>query len=446
MNVNILFITFSQLYPFQTGASIAQFGIIEYLSHLCNVSLLIAENHTPTDEELIELNRLLPKVKIYAIATCPPSADKAESKNVASKLRDSYSFIKGKIKLFLKTLLQVNKNEGSKLEDSSEVQFSKTYSSWNPYYIHSQEYVEKINNIIVRDSINIVQMEYYDNLNLVKALPSYVKKVFVEHECLFHRIKSHAEAKHIKSAFADYILEFYKGVEISLLENVDGIITFNDLENKILKAALAGKNDKAKFLVSPFSTLDSDFEEIERIVQLDRLIFIGGESHYPNRDAVEWFLEETAEEIFHRFGLRLYVVGNWSQKTVEKYKDHPSQVEFVGFVKDLHEISKSSISIAPVRIGGGLKTKILVAMARSIPVICTSFALEGINAKHLESVMIADDKETFCQSVEYLLADLERTYSICKNAQRLIKEDYSQSKISKQRYSFYQDLLKPEVE
>ena len=212
-----------------------------------------------------------------------------------------------------------------------------------------------------------------------------------------------------------------------------------------MQNALRYKNNQIQFLVSPFPILEREFKEIDRekFGKPNKLIFVGGEHHYPNKDAVEWFLEETAVEVFRKFGLRLYVVGKWSQDTIKKYKDHPSQVQFVGFIEDLYEFSKDSISIAPVRIGGGLRTKILLAMAQGIPVISTNFALEGINAKHLESVMVADKTDSFCLAIEYLLADLKRTFMICHNAQNLLRQEYSQSVVSELRYNFCQSLLKP---
>jgi glycosyltransferase involved in cell wall biosynthesis len=126
---------------------------------------------------------------------------------------------------------------------------------------------------------------------------------------------------------------------------------------------------------------------------------------------------------------------------MKKYEAHPSQVQFTGFVEDLYTVTKDSISIAPVRIGGGLRTKILLAMAQGTPVICTTFALEGINATHQESIMIADDKDMFCSAVEYLVADLDRTFAICQKAQSLVKNNYSQSVVSELRYKFYQKIL-----
>ncbi|MBD2605363.1 glycosyltransferase [Scytonema hofmannii FACHB-248] len=448
--MNILIVAFHQVYPFETGASIAQFGMIEYLSDLCNISLLLPEESSITDQEFTELKQLLPKVKIYAVDNQDKSNKKTRTNDISSKALNFVSAFKRKVKLFLKSLLKFSQSySSSNLKNVPEVNvweadFVTMYSSWNPYYIHSKEYVEKLNEIILQDEIDIVQLEYVDNLNLVTALPPHIKKVFVEHECIFLRIKSHIEARQLKSVFADYVMNFYKNVEISLLNKVDGVLTFNHLEYEILKNSLEDKNNKIEVFVSPFPVLERDFKEIDRekFVKPNKLIFVGADHHYPNQEAVKWFLEETAVEIFRKFGLKFYVVGKWKPDTVKQYNNHPSQVQFMGFIEDIYEFSKDSISIAPVRIGGGLRTKILLAMAQGIPVISTKFALEGINAKHLESVMIADDKDSFCWAIEYLLADLERTFMLCQNAQCIIREGYSQSLASEVRYNFYQRVLK----
>ncbi|GAB1539859.1 glycosyltransferase family 4 protein [Scytonema sp. NUACC21] len=449
--MNILIITFHQIYPLETGASISQFGMIEYLSNLCNISLLIPEDSTITEQQFTELKQLLPKVKVYAL----DSQIQVKKKNIALTILNfihiSLWKAKMKVKAFLKYLFKVtNLYKSIGLRDNFEgsiweVDFFDMYSSWNPFYAHSNQYVEKLNEIILQDKIELVQLEYVDNLNLVSVIPPHIKKVFVEHECIFLRIKSHREARKIHSPYADYLINFYKSIEISLLEKVDAVLTFNNLEHEILKSASEEKNQKNQFFISPFPILDRDFQEIDRekFILPNKLIFVGAEHHYPNKEAVKWFLEETAVEVFRRFGLRLYVVGKWRPDTVRKYKNHPSQVQFTGFIEDIYEFSKGSISIAPVRIGGGLKTKIMLAMAQGIPVITTSFAIQGINAKHLESVMIADETDSFCWALEYLLADLNRTFMICKNAQNIIRQSCSQSVTCDLRYSIYQKLLKP---
>ncbi|MBW4646751.1 MAG: glycosyltransferase family 4 protein [Goleter apudmare HA4340-LM2] len=435
--MNILIISYHPIYPFNNGASIAQFGIIEYLSKQCNISLLLPQWHTITDEDFNELKKLLPNIKLYAVSEQSTLNAKSNEINTSAKLLNLIRNFKNNLQFLLRSIDIKN----SSVTATPEEKFARElYPS--RYYVYNQEYVEKINEIIWQDEIDIVQLEFIETLSLVATIPPNIKKIFIQHESGITRIKSHIDANQINSCYADYILKIAQSIEVSLLKEFNAIVSFSEYENSILQAALKATKNNIIFFVSPYAIHENQFKDIdmEKFSPPRKLIFIGTEIHFPNKDAVEWFLEETAEEVFNKFGLELHVVGNWSLNTIRKYQKHPSRVKFLGFVDDLYEVAKDSISIVPVRIGGGLRTKIMLSMAQGIPVICTEYALQGITASHLESVLIAEDKNSFCWAIEYLLADLERTFMICHNAQNLIKNNYSQSVVSKQRYKIYQNF------
>lgn len=443
--MNILIIAFDKVYPVETGAGIAQLGMVEYMSQICNISLLLPEDNLTTDQEVHELQNLLPKVKVYSLAVGSRNNNERGFSLSLNPLLRTYRDLKEKIKLLVKLVFHrmwKTKTTVVSISADEEAHFAQMYS-WNPYYLHKAEYIAKLHEIISNDKIDIVQIEFIGNLNLVTVLPSTLKTIFVEHECIFYRINSHIQTKKINSFFSKYVHEFYKTVEISLLEKVDGIITFNIFENLILKEELARKGSNVKFLNSPFPISKTDFRDLtkEDFDLPDKLIFIGGEEHYPNKEAVEWFLAEVAEEIFRKFGIPLYIAGKWKVDTIKKYEAHSFRVKFLGFVEDIDSVFKNSISIVPIRIGGGLKSKVILSMAKGVPVIATSFALEGINAKNQESVMVADNRDGFCQAVNYLLADVDRTFNICKNAQELIEKDFSPSEVYRSRFDFYQQIL-----
>jgi len=88
-------------------------------------------------------------------------------------------------------------------------------------------------------------------------------------------------------------------------------------------------------------------------------------------------------------------------------------------------ISRSWICIAPIRIGGGQRMKILEAMALGTPVVTTSKGIEGIEAKDKEHVIVADDPVAFAQSIIDLLRDRESRAQLSRNARLLIENKYS---------------------
>jgi glycosyltransferase involved in cell wall biosynthesis len=55
--------------------------------------------------------------------------------------------------------------------------------------------------------------------------------------------------------------------------------------------------------------------------------------------------------------------------------------------------------VAPLRVGRGIQSKVLEAMAMAKPVIVTSLALEGIQAKPGSDLVVADQPEGFARAV-----------------------------------------------
>jgi len=93
---------------------------------------------------------------------------------------------------------------------------------------------------------------------------------------------------------------------------------------------------------------------------------------------------------------KLKIAGRYSKDFVESTglvkKDDPS-VEY-GEIKNAQRVySKSWILVAPVRSGGGSRTKFFEAMACGLPIITTPSGIEGIEAKNNQQVIIVKEQE-----------------------------------------------------
>jgi len=437
--MNVLIVSDFQVYPPINGAGIAQFGVLEPLSKKCNISVLFHQHFTPSDKKLDELRQLLPNIKFY---TLNDPVKKSSSVKLFNILKKSVNFLKKlttDAKGFVKKSLIDNSFESENDFDGNLVKFHTFL-----YPPNSKKKIDKILEIISNDNIDIIQLDFESNLNLVSLIPDHVKKVYGCYDCQFYRVDSFIKAKLTQTEYAAYIRDYIKTIEISFLQQYDVVIANTEPEASVLKDALSAQGARAEVVLYPFPVLDKDFIELDRdkFNRPDKLLFVGTEYHFPNKDGINWFLEEIAPTIFQKFGLRLHVVGSWSQETKQRYKDHPSQVIFTGFVDDLSSLINSSIYISPMRLCGGLRAKTLTAMAQGMPVIAHSQSLIGNSAKHLESVMVADNTASFCFAVEYLLADLDRTFTLCKNAQELMRTSYSQAFVAERRFDVYEKLLK----
>ena len=437
--MNVLIVSDFQVYPPINGAGIAQFGVLEPLSRTCNISVLLHQNFTPSDKELDELKQLLPSIKFY---TLKDSVKKSSSEGLFNILKKTVSLLKKfatDVKGFVKNIFVDNSLGSGKDFDGNLVRFHTFL-----YPPNSKKKIDKILEIIKNDDIEIIQLDFESNLNIVSLIPDGIKKVYGCYDCQFYRVDSFIKAKLTQTEYASYVRDYIKTLEISFLQQYDVVIANTEPEASVLDKTLNAQGERVEVVLTPYPVLDKDFIELDRdkFSRPDKLLFVGTEYHFPNKDGIEWFLEEIAPTIFKKFGLRLHVVGSWSQETKQRYKDHPSQVIFTGFVDDLSSLIKSSIYISPMRLCGGLRAKILTAMAQGMPVIAHSQSLIGNSAKHRESVMIADDTASFCVAVEYLLADLDRTFTLCQKAQELMRTGYSQSFVAEKRFHIYEKLLK----
>jgi glycosyltransferase involved in cell wall biosynthesis len=87
--------------------------------------------------------------------------------------------------------------------------------------------------------------------------------------------------------------------------------------------------------------------------------------------------------------------------------------------------------VAPIRLGGGTRIKILEAMALGTPVVSTSKGAEGLDVIHGRHVLIADDEEVFASQVVRLLRDRTLAAHLAQEAQTLVRRRYDRDTVGR---------------
>ena len=137
-----------------------------------------------------------------------------------------------------------------------------------------------------------------------------------------------------------------------------------------------------------------------------RLLFVGNFTHPPNRDAARWLVGELMPALRARYPTaRLTVVG--SPVPVDLAAESGAEVEFVGDVPFVRPyLERACVVVAPVRLGGGMRMKVLQALAHGKAVVTTSLGAEGLLFGCMRSFSIADDAEEFSIAAAALLSDV----------------------------------------
>jgi glycosyltransferase involved in cell wall biosynthesis len=112
----------------------------------------------------------------------------------------------------------------------------------------------------------------------------------------------------------------------------------------------------------------------------DKIIvsFVGNLEVVQNADAVEFITNELASQFWKkRKDVAFLIIG----KTKKAPKCNLPNVIFTGFVEDLTSyLSISDICIAPLRVGCGVKTKMLDYLIHGRPIVTTIIGAEGLDA------------------------------------------------------------------
>lgn len=155
----------------------------------------------------------------------------------------------------------------------------------------------------------------------------------------------------------------------------------------------------------------------------NQLIFTGSFKYRANYDAMLWFVGEVFPLILGRIpDARLIITGDHQNMPLPGV----TNIVLAGHVGDIKTlIASCSVSLAPLRVGGGTRLKILEAMALGTPVVSTSKGAEGLGAQNGEHLVIADTPEAFSAGVVQILEDPDRRVQLSNNALRLVKEHFS---------------------
>jgi glycosyltransferase involved in cell wall biosynthesis len=162
----------------------------------------------------------------------------------------------------------------------------------------------------------------------------------------------------------------------------------------------------------------------------------------PNREAMQWFMEKVMpllreqlpEVAFHLAGKRMSpdVLTYGEQPNVYVHPDVPSASEFL----QSHEIL-----VVPLLSGGGMRLKIIEAMALGMPIISTRIGAEGIAVRDGESVLFAETPQEFVQSIRRLLGNPALKRHLGENAQRIARENYTWEAVVARQVRFYETLM-----
>jgi glycosyltransferase involved in cell wall biosynthesis len=180
--------------------------------------------------------------------------------------------------------------------------------------------------------------------------------------------------------------------------------------------------------VVPITVDAEQFQTIwdARDPQPHRLLTIGTMFWLPNSEGVMWWLSEGYDYLrsIHP-GLIYDIVGARPPRALQVLAEQHAGVHVHGYVPDAKPFWINAAALAvPLLSGGGVRVKILEAMAMGVPVISTTIGCEGLAVRSGEHLLVADTPEAFARACAKVLQDKELAQRLAYQAHQLILERY----------------------
>jgi glycosyltransferase involved in cell wall biosynthesis len=195
----------------------------------------------------------------------------------------------------------------------------------------------------------------------------------------------------------------------------------------------------ARFVVIPNGVDTQIFQSTD--ASEEGIVFVGGYSWQPNRDAMERFCLEVLPRLRAR-GIRANVtwVGRAPDAVKREYAERYG-LHLTGYVHDIRPVvQRAACYVVPLRAGGGTRLKILDAWAMGKAVVSTTVGCEGLDARDGENILVRDAPADFAEAVEAVLTDRELRRTLGAAARRTAEMQYDWEVIGDRMLPYYRNL------
>ena len=161
-------------------------------------------------------------------------------------------------------------------------------------------------------------------------------------------------------------------------------------------------------------------------VEPDKIVFTGVMGYAPNEDAAIHFAVDILPLVRQqRPDAQFWIVGRDPSERVRALAERVG-VHVTGKVDDVRPYVRSSaLFVCPLRVGSGVKNKILAAMAMEKATVATPLSIEGLDVADDREVLLAGDPQSFADKVVRLLADRDESRRLGMNGLACVRRKYS---------------------
>ncbi len=242
-----------------------------------------------------------------------------------------------------------------------------------------------------------------------------LRSVNVEHE-IWEGLARGERANRARRLYLGHLARRLREFEVATLNDVDAIaaVTPEDAETYARLGATVPLH------VAPVGIEAGEYPDRSGHGDPLTLVFLGSLDWRPNLEAVTWFLESVwplVRQAVPRGPVPSSAGATRRRALPDAFASEG--VRFLGRVPDAREfLASGAAMVVPLLSGGGMRVKILEAMALGVPVVSTRLGASGIGASDGTEILLADGPEPLAEACVSLLLDRDRAVAIGRAGRR----------------------------
>jgi glycosyltransferase involved in cell wall biosynthesis len=156
------------------------------------------------------------------------------------------------------------------------------------------------------------------------------------------------------------------------------------------------------------------------------VVFWGAMNRSENVDAIRFALSDIFPKIHAQVPeCCLYVAGSHSDSLHELKVSRAVNVVTTGYVEDIYGfLSRMQVALLPLRMGAGIKVKVLECMAAGVAVVTTPVGIEGVGGLHGKHYMLGQSPDELASHVVRLLNSPVECEALGARAQELVRSEH----------------------
>src|SRR5687768_642538 len=262
------------------------------------------------------------------------------------------------------------------------------------FYIHDSRSFDRALSLALNGSdYDLVHVDSLDLVRLLDRLP--LERVVLTHHnvesILLHR-RAAAERSAMRRAYVAAQARLLEQEERRWAPRVALNVVVSEADRETLEAIAPG----ARCIVVPNGVDAQYFTPAQG--PKDGIVFVGGTSYFPNLDAIRWLGDSILPELRARgFSGTVTVIGRATERERAEFNAIPG-LHLTGYVDDIRPyLERAAVFVAPLRVGGGTRLKLVDAWAMGTAVVSTTIGAEGLAVEDGSNILLRDEPKAFAK-------------------------------------------------